>query len=372
MGSSADVVRRRRVARRPRREPSTGGLTHRTSTAGLLRGRTRPRDPDAECMSPAPTDLADRWAALQTIAHREGAFLRREAVAHAVDDATLRRATRSGVLVRVRHGAYAFAAGWDDLDDRGRHVLRSRAAMRVLGDRVALSHHSASAVFDLDLWDVPLEQVHVTRLDGGAGRSEGDVRHHEALVLDSDLVRLHGAPVVRPVRAALESASLSGLERGLVTVDSGLRNGLFTAADLAAQHALMQSWPGAQHLHVVTRLADGRSGSVGESRSRYLFYIQRLPAPVLQFPVYDGGRLVGISDFAWPGSGLLGEFDGRVKYGRLLRPGEDAGDAVFREKRREDLLRRLTGWRMVRLVWADLHSPERTAAWLRSELRVAA
>jgi hypothetical protein len=27
---------------------------------------------------------------------------------------------------------------------------------------------------------------------------------------------------------------------------------------------------------------------------------------------------------------------------------------------------------MVRLVWADLHAPERTAAWLRSELRVAA
>ena len=314
----------------------------------------------------------DRWSALRDIARREGAFLRREAAAHAVDDAALRRATRTGLVVRVRHGAYAFAADWSDHGLEQRHVLHSRAAMRVLGDRVALSHHSAAALHGMDLWDVPLDQVHVTRLDGGAGRLEGDVRHHEGLALHSDLVLRDGVPLMRPVRAALESASLSGVERGLVTVDSGLRLGLFTAEELAAQHALMQSWPTTQHLHLVTRLADGRSGSVAESRSRYFFYAQRLPAPLLQFPVYDGARLVGTTDFAWPALGLLGEFDGRIKYGRLLRPGEDPGDAVFREKRREDTLRRLTGWRMVRLVWADLDHPDRTATWLRAEMRVAA
>jgi hypothetical protein len=326
----------------------------------------------ASTAAPDSMVMPDRWAALRAIAAAEGVFLRREAIELAVDDATLRRALRAGVLVRVRHGAYAFAADWAASDDGQRHVVRSRAALRVLGDRVALSHHSAAAFLGMDLWDVPLDQVHVTRLDGGAGRTEGDIRHHEGFVLGTDLVLVDGQPVMRPVRAALESASLSGLERGLVTVDSGLREGLFTSADLAAQHALMQSWPGTQHLHLVTRLADGRSGSVGESRSRYLFYASRLPAPELQFAVYDGGALVGISDFAWPALGMLGEFDGRVKYGRLLRPGEDPGDAVFREKRREDLLRRLTGWRMVRLVWADLRSPERTAAWLRAQLRVAA
>jgi hypothetical protein len=319
-----------------------------------------------------PTHPADGWSILRAIAASEGTFLRREAVEAAVDDAALRRAVRGGVLVKVRHGAYTFAVDWAAGDDRDRHVVLSRAAMRVLSNRVALSHHSAAAALGMDLWDVPLDQVHVTRLDGGAGRAEGDVRHHEGLVLDDDLALVHGVRTMRPVRAALESASLSGLERGLVTVDSGLRAGLFTPADLAAQHALMQSWPGTLHLHLVTRLADGRSGSVGESRSRYFFHAQRLPAPELQFAVYDGSALIGISDFAWPGLGMLGEFDGRVKYGRLLRPGEDPGDAVFREKRREDLLRRVTGWRMVRLVWSDLRTPERTAAWLRSELRGAA
>ncbi len=74
----------------------------------------------------------------------------------------------------------------------------------------------------------------------------------------------------------------------------------------------------------------------------------------------------------WPEHGLLGEFDGRVKYGRLLRPGEEPGDAVFREKRREDELRRLTGFAMVRLVWADLHRPRETAARIRGLLRSVA
>ena len=134
----------------------------------------------------------------------------------------------------------------------------------------------------------------------------------------------------------------------------------------------MQSWPGTQHLHLVTRLADGRSASVAESRSKYFFYAHGFPAPELQFAVYDGSELIGTTDFAWPSLGLLGEFDGRVKYGRLLRPGEEPGDAVFREKRREDQLRRVTGWRVVRFVWADLQRPDQTAAWLRSVMRIAA
>ena len=55
------------------------------------------------------------------------------------------------------------------------------------------------------------------------------------------------------------------------------------------------------------------------------------------------GIVVGVADMAWPEHGVLGEFDGKVKYGRLLLPGESPGDAVFREKRREDEMRRLTG-----------------------------
>ena len=135
-----------------------------------------------------------------------------------------------------------------------------------------------------------------------------------------------------------------------------------------AQHQLMQSWPDSQHLHVVTRLADGRVESVGESRALFLFWSQGLPMPELQFEVRDGWRLVGATDFAWPEHRLIVEFDGRVKYQKFLRHGEDPGDAVFREKRREDDIRRVTGWRVIRLTWADLAHPARTAAMLLRSL----
>jgi hypothetical protein len=112
-------------------------------------------------------------------------------------------------------------------------------------------------------------------------------------------------------------------------------------------------------------MADGRAESPGESRSRYLCWSQGLPAPELQFPVRDEhGELVGVTDFAWPDHGVLGEFDGRVKYGRLLKPGQEPGDVVFEEKVREDRLREVTGFTMGRLVWADLGRPVTTAARL--------
>jgi len=89
--------------------------------------------------------------------------------------------------------------------------------------------------------------------------------------------------------------------------------------------------------------------------------------------VYDAhGRLVGITDFAWPDHRLLGEFDGKEKYARFLRPGEQPGDAVFREKRREDELRRVTGWAMVRVVWADLYRRAETSARIRELMQHAA
>ena len=62
------------------------------------------------------------------------------------------------------------------------------------------------------------------------------------------------------------------------------------------------------------------------------------------------------------------EFDGRVKYEALLRPGERASDVVFREKRREERICRLTGWRCIRIAWADLDRPASTATMIRDAL----
>jgi hypothetical protein len=104
----------------------------------------------------------------------------------------------------------------------------------------------------------------------------------------------------------------------------------------------------------VVDFGDGRSESPGESLSRVALARLGLPAPALQFEVHDGsGLLVGRADFGWEEQRTLGEFDGKVKYGRLLRPGQLSEDVVYQEKRREDALRDL-GWQVVRWSWADL------------------
>ena len=41
---------------------------------------------------------------------------------------------------------------------------------------------------------------------------------------------------------------------------------------------------------------------------------------------------------------------------------------MFREKKREDMIRRLTGWVCVRIVWADLFDPARMVAKIAAAL----
>ena len=50
----------------------------------------------------------------------------------------------------------------------------------------------------------------------------------------------------------------------------------------------------------------------------------------------------------------MGEFDGKTKYGRLLKPGQRIEDVIFKEKLREDAIRDL-GLQVVRWIWRDLH-----------------
>ena len=69
-----------------------------------------------------------------------------------------------------------------------------------------------------------------------------------------------------------------------------------------------------------------------------------IPRPELQYEIWDGDTFVARSDFAWPEYNLIGEFDGAIKYGKLLQPGETAVDVVMREKRRDENLRRMGFW----------------------------
>ncbi len=294
---------------------------------------------------------------LRLITAEDGFFTRPMAKNAGYDDRDITRLVRAGHWTRFRRGAYAFTDEWKALDEVGRHRVRCRAVMRSLGGDVALSHGSGVVAHDIDVWDLPLDKVHVTRLDGASGRIERDVVHHEGRAVDDDVVVRHGMKVLRAERCVLEAGSRTTNEVALCLFDSGLRAEAYDEQQLLECHKLLEFWPFMRHLHIPVRMADARSGSVGESRGRWAFRQMGIPCPDLQHEVHDGhGHLLGTTDWWWEQFGLLGEFDGRVKYGRLLKPGQEPGDVVFQEKRREDLLRETTGCRMIRFVWSDYGS----------------
>ncbi len=100
-----------------------------------------------------------------------------------------------------------------------------------------------------------------------------------------------------------------------------------------------------------------------------MFWRGGLPKPVSQYEVVDEhGRTVARLDFAWPELGVFLEFDGKEKYTKYLKEGESVVDAVLREKKREELICGLTGWRCIRLTWADLYRPRETVNYIRSVL----
>lgn len=307
---------------------------------------------------------------LRIIAETTGVFLRREALDCGYDDRALARSLRASVIHRVRHGAYCFADQWAVSTPEERHLIVARGVLRETPGPVAFSHTTALLVHGIATWGIDLRRVHVTRLDGGAARIERDVVHHVWECTDEEVVHVDGLPVVSVPRAVIEAATLGTVESGLVSADSALHHGLCDPDQPRSHFAGMNHWPGSQRIHVVLHHMDGRSETPGEARSRYMFWRQGMPTPELQHHVYDAsGALLGVTDFAWIQLRTFGEFDGQQKYHRYLQPGETPGDAVFREKQREDRIRELTGYRMVRLVWRDLNDPVGTAARFWAALR---
>jgi hypothetical protein len=274
---------------------------------------------------------------------------------------------RSGAWHRLRHGAYVSGAVWEALDPGQRHRLLTRAVLQTAQASAVASHRSAVVEHTGRWWDLDLSEVDLTRVDARSGRREAGVRQHRGLLTSEDIEVVNGIGVTSATRTALDITTMTDVEHSLVVVDALINEGKTSRESMARRYAQgMQVWPRTLTTDLVMRLADGRSESPGESRSRYLFWQQGLPAPELQFEFRDSrGMLLGISDFAWPGHGVFGEFDGKVKYSSLLREGESPADAVVREKLREQRIVEETGWSVVRLVWSDLYRPEETAERIR-------
>lgn len=302
-----------------------------------------------------------------------GVVLRRDLVTAGINDTAIGRLLRGGVLVRMRHGVYALTSLWSAASDRQRHLMLARGVMTLYGDDVALSHTSAALAHGAPDWRVPTDVVHLTSLFAVGERTQARVRHHQGTCRAQDLSRYQGHWITSPLRTALDAASILPREPAVCVLDWFLRKELVTPAEITEALTVRREWPDHLDLVLKSSLARVGSDSVGETRSRLIFGDLGLPEPILQMEVHDlSGRLVGIVDFAWPEHGVIVEFDGAEKYHRYRRPGETIEQMVVREKRREDRIRELTGWLVIRISWADLADPAALRARLQRYLRPAA
>jgi hypothetical protein len=278
----------------------------------------------------------------------------------------LARLTRTGSLVHLRRGAYVSANGHPaDASDRHRQLVL--ATVPLLAPGAVVSHESAAVMHGLPVWSNRLGRMHITRSRVTSGKRRGGIHLHTAPLPASDVVELAGVPVTSLARTVVDLSRTLIMDQAVCAGDAALRAGC-RAEDLDVMLAQASGWPGVLQARRTAAFLDGRSESVGESLSRVVFWRLGLPAPQPQYEVFDDdGLLVGRSDFGWEAFRTLGEFDGKVKYGRLLKTGQTAGDVVYLEKRREDSMRDQT-WEMVRWGWVDFDDEAALGARVRRAL----
>jgi len=280
-----------------------------------------------------------------------GAGLLRVADESAVRGDAIRRAARRGDVERLRRGAYVGAAHWAGSDEAQRHLLHVRAAVAAARTPVLVSHRSAAVLWGLPVVGLRDQRVHLTFVGASGGVSRGVVsRHVVGTPPEEGLV--DGVRVTSPARTVADLSRTCGLLTGVVAGDAAIRAGLVTLDELDAEVEAIGSGRGVRVARDVVAFVDGCSESPGESLSRIRMRELGLTMPRLQHVVTDRHGFVGRVDFWWEEFGVIGEFDGRSKYG-LDESVTAAADRLWDEKVREDRLRAATAATVVRWTWAD-------------------
>ncbi len=299
----------------------------------------------------------------------------RDLLAAGYSNAELRQLVRSQQRSRIRRGVYShtvdhavdgLAAPFSAIEQHRRLI---RATLPVCAPDSVVSHRSAAVLWGLPL-ESPPDRVEITRMPTNGGQDRGCVHLRIARLDPSELTVVDGLPVTTLARTVVDLARALPLAKSVIPGDAALAAGVGTP-ELDHSLALAFRRPGVIRARRACAFFDRRSESAGESVSRVILVSGGLPAPELQFEIRSpDGDLIGRSDFFWREQGVIGEFDGRVKYGRLLRPGQDPGDVVFAEKRREDSIRRL-GYEVVRWTFGDLFRPGLVVSWVQQAIDLA-
>ncbi len=262
-----------------------------------------------------------------------GVFSTSQALRAGWTSSALHHATRRGDLRRLRRGAYevtdlaAIAPGLSELDQaRWRHAAPGIAA--VLTTLAVASHSTAAVLRGIPLLFVPARAC-VCVVPWWTGRMVGVHLHRCTMPLPAPVA----VPSTELERTVIDLAREHGVASGVVAADYVLHKGMTTLAELQAAMDSCLRWPGVRAAREAIGLAEARTESVLETRSRLALRAWGLPAPEPQARIAnEWGGFVGRVDFYWDEFGVVGEADGDVKYGGT------EPEPLIKEKRRQGAL----------------------------------
>ncbi len=286
---------------------------------------------------------------------------------------SLQGAAKRGEVIKLRPGAYVPAQVWAGLNTDQRTRARIHAVALTLST-VVLAGKSAAAIHRLPLVGGELTRVHVLQSTANGSGTRSGVTVH-AYSGDPDIVSRDGLWLTSPARTVLDLARTLPHHEALIVADAAVRpiggrtawggtgRALCNREDLVDRATALVGQRGGWNAYLIVSAADPGAESAGESFARSVMMRLGAPAPVLQAPIYDAAGLIGYSDFLWLEYGVIGEFDGFLKYGADNPSGTSASRVVYDEKLREDRMRRV-GHTVIRFGWRDLEQPQRLARLL--------
>lgn len=286
---------------------------------------------------------------LALLGSQHGVATSRQLSSAGLSEQRLRTASRKGVLVRLHHAAYALALIWADADPAVRHCMRLQAVQLAATDAVSWGPTAAIA------WNVPVRAVPALPIvwrTPASGAVAGATVKRFSYAAVSPCINA-GLLVPSMPAAVVEVAAASDFADALITVDAALRRGV----PLSDLHELSIVRPvnlGRERALRAVEWGDPGSESWLESLSRGRMIERQMPVPLCNVVLRRGRRIARV-DNLWPELGVVGEADGKGKYGGKGKYDKEAtpSEVIWREKRRHEWIEEI-GFEVARWGTAEV------------------
>ncbi|MEJ6489681.1 hypothetical protein PQI23_08100 [Leucobacter sp. USCH14] len=313
-----------------------------------------------------PAHIATIITALDRAEHRLRGELSKRRLAERI---------RTGHVIRIGRSGLAESEVWSQWHPQQRHLAAVLVAHRESRSAPIFSHVSAAALLGLPLWGFRGSVPHV--LARSTHARTGALARHVMPVSEAELVEIAGIRCTAPDRTLFDLAAREREELLVGVADAHVR-GLARSAR-RVDEAVVLDWRGQMLEHAqrssgrrgvqkfrrIVGLADPRADSPLESVSRLHFH--RLDIDVEpQFEIPNEGGGTYYVDFRLLGQNILGECDGAQKYlDPQMLGARTPGEAVLREKRRDDWISGYTRGRMIHWGARDVRTTDTFAQVLR-------